>query len=267
MTTLRLPPRTQPDPQLAPPGPRLVGRRGYQAAEGETGRRGQAGVHVATRSRTMQSTGTGGDWGDALPLAPGVVGMTVGDVTGHDLVAATARRRLRARLRQRATQGDSPSTVLDDLDQLAQHLPDERLATALYGQLVLDSDGAMLRYANAGHLPPLVQDIDGTVRLLDGGHSVLLGAPTPTVRTEACAVLAAGSTLLLYTDGLIERRRRTLDEGLHLLGVAVAEHHPSAGPAALCERLLRMLVPDSPQDDVLALAVQLEQPTARRAAL
>ena len=158
----------------------------------------------------------GGDWYDVLPLPDGSVGVAIGDVMGHDLTAAAAMGQLRSVLRSYAWEGHRPADVLDRLDRLVQGLGMAQLATCVYGRLERVEGGALLHYANAGHLPPVVQGRDGAVQVLDGGKSVLIGAPgraDGTGRADASAYLSRGSTLLLYTDGLVEDRNTDVDAG------------------------------------------------------
>ncbi len=171
------------------------------------------------------STGAevGGDWYDLFLLRDGTVGLAVGDVMGHDLAAAAAMGQLRSVLRSYAWQGSAPAVVLDHLDELVQGMGMAQLATAIYGRLELPQDGApgLLRLANAGHLPPVLRTPDGTARLLDGAQSLLVGAALGTDRDELTEPVPPGSLLVLYTDGLVEKRGADPDEGLETLRSAV----------------------------------------------
>ena len=158
----------------------------------------------------------GGDWYDVLPLPDGSVGVAIGDVMGHDLIAAAAMGQLRSVLRSYAWEGHRPSEVLERLDRLVQGLGMAQLATCVYGRLLPVEGGALLRYANAGHLPPVVQRRNGEVEVLDGGKSVLIGAPGGSSeggRPDGSAFIPRGSTLILYTDGLVEDRETDVDAG------------------------------------------------------
>lgn len=203
----------------------------------------------------------GGDWYDVLMLPDGAVGLAIGDVMGHDLIAAAAMGQLRSVLRSYAWEGDPAAAVLDRMDRLVQGLHMAQLATAVYARLERDDTGlAILRYANAGHLSPLLQEPDGTVRYLEGGHSVLLGAPMTEERAEAAEALPPGTTVLLYTDGLVERRAAPIDEGLDWLADLVRAHEPTAGPRALNDALLASLADQSLADDVALLAFRVAGP-------
>ena len=204
----------------------------------------------------------GGDWYDLFRLPDGTVGIAIGDVMGHDLTAAASMGQLRSVLQSYAWQGSSPAVVLDRLDQLVQGLAMAQLATCLYGRLQLPSgDGTpgRLRLSNAGHLPPVLRSPDGSVRLLDDGVSLLVGAALGTHREEVEEDLAPGSLLVLYTDGLVEHRGRDLDEGLAALRAAVADA-PTDSAEAVCDHLLARLTDASLDDDVAILVVRvLEQ--------
>jgi len=239
------------------------------------------GVRTATRYLPgTQTSQIGGDWYDVFALPDGAVGMAIGDVMGHDLAAAAAMGQLRSVLRSYAWKGTSPAEVLDSLDELVQGLEMAQLATAVYARLefvelrrpgrrLTDPPPAIelpqaplgtpaLRYANAGHLPPLLRGDDGTVRALEGGRSVLVGAPRAGRRVEAVEAVPAGSTLLFYTDGLIEQRRLPIDEGLQRLIEATAN-----GPVdvdALCDHVLERMHDHDHDDDIAILAVTVEAP-------
>lgn len=202
----------------------------------------------------------GGDWYDVLPLPDGSVGVAIGDVMGHDLTAAAAMGQLRSVLRSYAWEGHRPADVLDRLDRLVQGLGMAQLATCVYGRLERVAGGALLHYANAGHLPPVVQGRDGAVQVLNGGKSLLIGAPgraDGTGRADADAYLPRGSTLLLYTDGLVEDRNTDVDAGVERLCSLVAGHDPALGVDALCDRLLDELLTGPRTDDAAMIAVRI----------
>jgi serine phosphatase RsbU (regulator of sigma subunit) len=152
----------------------------------------------------------------------------------------------------------SPGDVLDRLDRLVQGF-DLGLATAVYGTLLLDRNGACLTFSNAGHLPPIVRHPDGVVRILDEGSSWLIGVPPSRLgnRTDAAVWLPSGSTLVLYTDGLVERRRHHLDEGLDRLVAALSGTLTDSGPEALCDRVLERM-PVGCTDDLALLAIRVD---------
>jgi PAS domain S-box-containing protein len=201
----------------------------------------------------------GGDWYDVLALPDGSVGVAIGDVMGHDLAAAVAMGQLRSVLRSYAWEGDPVGEVLDRMDRLVQGLEMAQLATAVYARLEPGSDGApVMRYANAGHLPPLLREPDGRTRYLEGAASVLLGAPVEGRRPETAEPIVPGSTILLYTDGLVERRDAPLERGLDWLSAATAACDPLAEPEAICDTLVGSLR-EPLADDVALLAVRVEE--------
>lgn len=205
----------------------------------------------------------GGDWWDVFVLPDGATGVAIGDVMGHDIAAAAAMGQLRSVLRTCAWLGDPPQTVLDRMDQLVQGFDMAQLATCLYARIEpADPLGqghrrvARLFWSNAGHLPPVLLDPDGRAHLLRDGGSVPLGVPAVDERTRADVAMPAGSTLLLYTDGLVETRAGDIETDLAGLLDAVGQHDPHDGAQALVERLVDGLGSDL-SDDVALLAVQL----------
>ncbi|WP_347058937.1 SpoIIE family protein phosphatase [Blastococcus sp. HT6-30] len=204
----------------------------------------------------------GGDWYDAFLQRGGATVLAIGDVVGHDTRAAAAMGQVRGLLRGISySSGGSPAEVLSELDRAVQGLALDTMATALVAHLEPEPDdeaGRMrLRWANAGHPPPALLASDGSVVLLDGKQAdLLLGVAPETVREDHVAVLAPGSTVLLYTDGLVERRDRDIDSGTEQLLEVLGE---CAGLPLdqLCDRVLeQMFLPDA-EDDVAVLAVRL----------
>jgi serine phosphatase RsbU (regulator of sigma subunit) len=208
-----------------------------------------------------QDKQVGGDWWDVFALPDGATGLAIGDVMGHDLAAAAAMGQLRSVLRTCAWAGDSAATVVDRMDQLVQGFEMAQLDTCIYARLE-PTDGPpgrrqapRLRWSNAGHLPPVLLDADGSTRLLTDGSSVPLGVPVPDRRQQGDVSLTPGATVLLYTDGLVETRRGDIETDLEALLAAVGRHRPEDGPQVLVDRLTRDLQVLS--DDVALLAVQV----------
>src|SRR5207302_1348055 len=145
----------------------------------------------------------GGDWYDVIPIPGGSVGLVMGDVAGKGLAGASMVGRLRSALRAYALEGHDPSTVVERLNRLVwTELEESQMATLLYA--VFEPVESTLTWVNAGHLPPLVS-LAGTAVLLPGERSVPLGVmPFPTYPAES-AQIEQGATVLLYTDGLVER--------------------------------------------------------------
>ncbi|MCZ2858550.1 SpoIIE family protein phosphatase [Blastococcus sp. VKM Ac-2987] len=204
----------------------------------------------------------GGDWYDAFLQRGGTTVLAIGDVVGHDTRAAAAMGQVRGLLRGISySSGGSPAEVLSELDRAVQGLALDTMATALVAHLEPepgDEAGRMrLRWANAGHPPPALLASDGSVLLLDGKQAdLLLGVAPETVREDHVAVLAPGSTVLLYTDGLVERRDRDIDAGTEQLLEVLGECE-GLPLDQVCDRVLaRMILPDA-EDDVAVLAVRL----------
>jgi PAS domain S-box-containing protein len=195
----------------------------------------------------------GGDWYDAIPLDGGRIGMALGDVVGHGIGAASLMGQLRNALRAYALEGHSPAGVVSRLDRLVQRLEQGRMATLLF--MVFEPDLGTVRYANAGHLPPLVVGPDGSARFLDEGRTPPLGVAPDVQHQDASAEIEAGSTLVLYSDGLVEERGEGLDRGFEALERATVRG--GADPEALCDQILEELFVDrSPKDDVAVLVLK-----------
>ncbi|MEV6809955.1 SpoIIE family protein phosphatase [Streptomyces sp. NPDC051132] len=192
------------------------------------------GLQVAVRYRPAETEHlVGGDWYDAVVLPSGLVLLCVGDVAGHGIEAATSMVVLRNALRGLAVTGAGPAQLLSWLNIVAHHLTGAVTATAVCG--LYDSERRTLRWARAGHLPPvLVREADATA--LPTVRGLLLGAVPEAGYEETEMQLAEGDTLLMYTDGLIERRDRSVEESLtHLLDTA------SVAPSTLDQQLDRLL--------------------------
>jgi serine phosphatase RsbU (regulator of sigma subunit) len=205
----------------------------------------------------------GGDWYDAFLQPDGATVVAIGDVVGHDTRAAAAMGQVRGLLRGIGfSSGGSPAEVLTELDRAIEGLALGTMATALIARLEQGRDDlrggrVRLRWSSAGHPPAVVLGPDGTARLLDEEPpELLLGVDADTARSEHVTVLEPGSTVLLYTDGLVERRDRDLDAGTKEL-CAVLQGSAHLPLDRLCDEVLeRLFLPDA-QDDVAMLAVRL----------
>ena len=194
----------------------------------------------------------GGDWYDALERPDGRVALVVGDVVGHGLRAAARMGQLRNAFRAYGLVESSPAEVMARVNRLVTSGVEDAMATVLY--LVLDRETGDVTFSAAGHPPPLLLGPDGP-RFLEGGRSVPVGAGDPAVFREESAVLPPGSTLLLYTDGLVERRGVPLEASLDQLVAAVGEAEDDL--ERLCDRVLTAVLPKlDPADDVALLAVR-----------
>ncbi len=195
----------------------------------------------------------GGDWYDAVILGNGSMGIAMGDVVGHGLPAAALMGQLRNALRAYAMEGHSPAEVLARLDRFLHELEGERhMATLLFG--ILDPDLGRLRVASAGHPPPLVLRPDGEAEFLWGGRSTPIGVVDSDNYNELEIVIDDGSTLLLYTDGLVEVRGQSLDDGLARLREAVLAG--PTDPEELCDHLTETMLRGGTSDDVAILALR-----------
>jgi PAS domain S-box-containing protein len=209
------------------------------------------GLTVAARYLPAASEAeVGGDWYDVLPTPGGGVGLVMGDVAGKGLAAASMVGRLRSALRAYALEGHDPARVVEQLNRLIWTEEDQaQMATLIY--VVVDPVSERLHWVNAGHPPPLLVTDGGPPRYLEGGGSVPLGVlPFPEFE-EVTAELDPGTTVVLYTDGLVERPGENIDIGLDRLVEAV--RGASAEPQELCDTLLHELVPEAGAPDDVAL--------------
>ena len=207
----------------------------------------------------------GGDWYDAFLQPGGATMLVIGDVVGHDTEAAAAMGQLRGLLRGIATYSDAgPVEVLRGLDASMTTLQTKTLATAAVARFEqtpdeLDRGVTRMRWANAGHLPPLIIHPDGSVaELASWRGDLLLGVDPEARRRESVVTLDRGSTVLLYTDGLIERRDADLDAGLVRLRETLLELADRPLEEMLDEVIDR-LVHGRPEDDVAVVAVRLHR--------
>ena len=211
------------------------------------------GVTLAARYLPAgEGAAVGGDWYDAAELPDGRVALVVGDVVGHGLRAAAVMGQLRNAFRAYAITETSPAEIIARLNRLVTTGDEGVMATVLY--LALDRDTGEVSYASAGHPPPLLLTSEGP-RYLEGGRSVPVGAADLVTFREERVTLPPDSTLLLYTDGLVERRDTPLDVRFDQLAAAAAA---SGGDLEeLCEGVLAAVLGGAePADDVALLAVR-----------
>ncbi len=201
----------------------------------------------------------GGDWYDAVPLRDGRVMLVIGDVVGHGVRAAASMGKLRNVLQFSALDGLAPAEVLERLNAYFCSLVDSDMATLFVAEY--DPAHRRIRYSNAGHPPAMLRMPDGSIEALEGGRSMPLSATDQAQYREAEHDLPAGSMLVLYTDGLIERRGESLDVGLERLAKSL---RIAAGPVEdVADTLLRDLLADgAPADDVALLCVGVRGPEA-----
>ncbi|WP_409333026.1 SpoIIE family protein phosphatase [Trujillonella humicola] len=200
----------------------------------------------------------GGDWYDVVELDDGRVAIAVGDVVGQGPAAAAVMGQLRSALSAALLQGCRPAAALELLDRFAARLPGALASSAAC--LVVDRAAGRVHWSRAGHPPALLVTGEGA-ELLDGaGSGPVLGVPGRARYTEGSVAVGPGTTLLLYTDGLVERRGEVLDAGLDRI-IAAARRSAAADPERLVRHLLADVLPDSERpDDVAVIAIRVLPP-------
>ncbi|WP_309135730.1 SpoIIE family protein phosphatase [Cellulomonas sp.] len=230
-------------------------------------------VHVVVRYLpAAEAAEVGGDWYDAFLQRDGATVLAIGDVMGHDTQAAAAMSQVRTLLRGIAyTSGGTPAEVLESLDDAMRGLNVDTMASAVVARLEQtpeeqDRGLRRLRWSNAGHLPPLLVRPDGTVEELHGTEpEMLLGVVPGRRRADADVLLENGSTVLMFTDGLVERRGEHVRDGLDRLREVVAAVAPRAAAATgtgldlevLVDEVLDRMLGGPADDDVAVVAVHL----------
>ncbi|MET8906278.1 SpoIIE family protein phosphatase [Micromonospora sp. NPDC004551] len=208
-----------------------------------------AGLDLAVRYEPASAqTEVGGDFYE-LVMLDGHLLVAIGDVAGHSLHAATVMAELRHAVRAYAVEGHPPGVILDRVNELMRTLLPTELATICL--LLLDPGSGLIRLASAGHLPALISN-DGRIEFVQQSAPLLgVRAPRPP---DLEFVLPAGATMVLYTDGLIERRDATIDEGMAALGAVATRVDDDLDQ--FCQRLLIELAPPEIHDDVAVVAVR-----------
>ncbi len=211
------------------------------------------------------SAKVGGDWYDAFLQRDGATVVVIGDVVGHDIEAAALMGQIRSMLRGIAVAtGHAPAALLRDVDAAVRTLQLPAMASAVVARFEQTPDErergvTRLRWSNAGHLPPLVIHPDGSVLPLTAlGNDVILGVVPDAERREHEVVLDRGSTVLLYTDGLVERRDADLRGRIEQLRAVLAEL-ADLPLDDLCDEVVRRLNPERAEDDVALVAVRLHR--------
>ncbi len=214
--------------------------------------------HVTTSALYRPGEGAiGGDFYEVIALGDGRIGVGLGDVAGHGAQAAALTAKLRHTLRAYATDGLEPASVMDKLERA---LGTDGTATCAY--LVVDPAMETVTMALAGHLPPVIRRADGSVEMVAAGLSVpLAGLGIPHV--QETRPFPAGSTLVVYTDGLVERRRESIDVGLRRLRDVIST--TDGEPHRLCQCLPELLLADGVQpDDVAVVALRTDNCEPKR---
>ena len=200
----------------------------------------------------------GGDWYDALELDRDRTAVMIGDVVGHGVRAATTMSELRNALRAFAVEGHSPGEALHQLDRVVHAtFGPGMIATVLF--LIIDASKGVVSLSRAGHPPPALRTAAGEIRFLETGNTLPLGIDDRVPAEEAEYRVAPGDTLLLFTDGLVERRRESINTGLDRLRDAFT--NAPADVEGLCDFVLERTVSEqTSHDDVAVLAVRVLGP-------
>ncbi|MEY9214345.1 SpoIIE family protein phosphatase [Thermobifida halotolerans] len=212
--------------------------------------------HLRLAARYLPATSglnVGGDWYDVFPQPDGSLIGVIGDVTGHGIQAAVMMGQLRNALRAYAIEGHRPGGLLTRLHDFLRHLEPNLFASAITAQ-VRPGDPTV-HWASAGHLPPLLRDPDGHVHVLEPKPNAMLGMPIDQVVTDHELTLAPGATLLLYTDGLVERRASGVDPGIEQLSGILARLGPlvARDPETAADAILDEMLHDYPGEDDVCL--------------
>ncbi|KES05992.1 DNA-binding protein [Streptomyces toyocaensis] len=218
-----------------------------------------AGLEMTSRYLPApDASHVGGDWYDAFALSDDATALVIGDVSGHDLDAAAGMSQLRNVLRSYAwSQKEPPSRIVERVDRAVLSITDVSMATLVFATLVPGEEGQWeLQWTNAGHPPPLLVTREGVARYLAKGSGMLLGTGANRPRSDSSETLPLGSTLVLYTDGLVESPSHSIDEGLERLRrhAASLAHRPVE---SFTDELLSRTRPADNDDDVALLALRV----------
>jgi sigma-B regulation protein RsbU (phosphoserine phosphatase) len=205
-----------------------------------------AGLGMAARY-APGSGNVGGDWYDVFPLPSGEVCAVIGDVAGSGIRAAVIMGRMRSALRAYAMETADPADMLERLDRKMQHFEPEAMATVLCAVLSPGLD--RVRISCAGHLPPVIARPGQPARPVDVATDILIGADAHRGRRSVTVELPPGAVLCLYTDGLVERRGRFLDDGIADLCRAITVSEPEAA----CALAMAAMAAPSPHADDIAM--------------
>ncbi len=205
----------------------------------------------------------GGDWYDVLPIGDHCIGIVVGDCVGRGLPAAAIMGQLRSSARALLLTGAQPAVLLEQLDAAASLIPNAFCTTVFLA--ILDKENGVLQYSNAGHMPAVLTDAgsgSGTTMLTEA-RSVPLAVRRDESRPQAIQVLPQGSTLMLFTDGLVERRHESIDDGIARAADVLVETM-KLPLDAVADAVLRELAPAAGYDDDVAMVIYRHQQTPLR---
>jgi len=208
------------------------------------------GLKIAARYLPARAE-VGGDWYDVIELPRGLIGLAIGDVVGHGIRAAALMGQVRTALHAYAEEGHGPSLTLELVDRFVQSMGEYAMATASYA--IFDPETARLRIATAGHPPPIVIS-EGSARVIDLAPGAPLGGFPYGTCPEQEFTLQTGETVMLYTDGLVERRGVPLTESIEKLAAALS--HARTAERACQVAVAEMVPPDGLADDVAIVAMQ-----------
>jgi PAS domain S-box-containing protein len=213
----------------------------------------------------MRPLEVGGDWYDVTRLDHGRMGVVVGDCVGRGLGAAVIMGQLRSACRALLLRNDGPAQVLADLDRFAEGLKGAQASTVFCA--IIDAAAGTVTYSSAGHPPAILAHPGGTqAQLLDRATAVPLAVPYRGVRTESTIALRPGSTLLFYTDGLVERRRERLEAGIRK-AADILQQNADNTPDELADRVLAALAPAGGSGDDILVLTYRQPPTPLRLTL
>jgi sigma-B regulation protein RsbU (phosphoserine phosphatase) len=214
------------------------------------------GLEMATRYLTPEEL-VGGDWYDVFIVPSGQLWVVTGDVAGHGLKAAIVMGRVRSALRSYALISDNPAEVLELTSRKVQHFEMKTMVTAVCATAEFPYNE--FRITSAGHPPPLLVSPNGPAEYADLQTGPPLGVRTGVARSSIVVPLSEGSVMVLYTDGLIERRGESLDEGMDRLRRVLDTESPESADS-VCRRLSRAVLEQGVQDDVAIVAVRRTEP-------
>jgi PAS domain S-box-containing protein len=203
----------------------------------------------------------GGDWYDVLPIDDHRIGIVVGDCVGRGLPAAAIMGQLRSSARALLINGAQPALLLEQLDSAASLIPNAYCTTVFLA--ILDTETGLLQYSNAGHMPAVLAGPQSGTSWLTDARSVPLAVRRDEPRPQASQLLPPGSTMMLFTDGLVERKHESLDDGI-ARAADVLVKTIKLPPDAVADAVLRELAPAAGYDDDVAMVIYRRQPAPLR---